>query len=347
MNQKRDYGIDLLRIVATYMIIILHILGVGGIIYTIDNSSRVYVMSWGLEFFAYCAVNCYALISGYVGLKSKFRFFNILNLWCQVVVTSGIITLIGWFLGVNIGLRNMLEVFVPVIAKTYWYFTAYVGLFLLTPFLNRLIETLDKKTAKYLLLTLFVLFSVLPIFGDSDMFYVNYGYSAAWLIILYLAGAIIKKFFADTNISRKFWLVMYVAAVLITLISKLGIEYLLTKSPNFMYDSNFLMNYNSPTMVLAAVSLLYVFANLKVKKMEKIIRLLAPFTFGIYIIHTHPIVWDYILANRFEGFVNYGPIALVLLVLGTAIFILIICVVLEYIRQKYLLCLKFRTYAKK
>ena len=72
------------------MVIVLHVLGVGGIVHTVDATSPTYVPAWLLEFMAYCAVNCYALISGYVGVKSKFRLSGILALWMQVMFFYGI-----------------------------------------------------------------------------------------------------------------------------------------------------------------------------------------------------------------------------------------------------------------
>ena len=44
------------------------------------------VMLW--ESFTYCAVNCYALISGYVGLQSQFKIKKFINLWIEVFFTQ-------------------------------------------------------------------------------------------------------------------------------------------------------------------------------------------------------------------------------------------------------------------
>ena len=139
MIRERNYGIDLLRIVATFMIIILHILGVGGVIYNAKIFTPVYITAWLLEFGAYCAVNCYALISGYVGIYSKFRISNILLLWMQVVFTTLIITVVFYFLGADVTITDIKEACTPVTSQLYWYFTAYVALYLLSPFLNQLV----------------------------------------------------------------------------------------------------------------------------------------------------------------------------------------------------------------
>ena len=67
----RNYGIDLLRIISMVMIQILHILGNGGILNASIGAPVRNNVAWFLEIASYCAVNCYALISGYVGYGRK------------------------------------------------------------------------------------------------------------------------------------------------------------------------------------------------------------------------------------------------------------------------------------
>lgn len=68
--KERNYGIDLLRIVTMFMIVNLHVYWYGEILW----SNKLYFFSvkynivWLLEIICYVAVNCYALISGFVGI---------------------------------------------------------------------------------------------------------------------------------------------------------------------------------------------------------------------------------------------------------------------------------------
>lgn len=75
VNPTRNYGIDALRIVSMLMVVTLHVLGHGGVL-KIAESEKYWIV-WFLEISAYCAVNCYALISGYVGVYSKYKFSNL------------------------------------------------------------------------------------------------------------------------------------------------------------------------------------------------------------------------------------------------------------------------------
>ena len=60
---KRNYGIDMLRLVAMFFVVICHVLGHGGVMKNATGYN--YSVSSLLQIVAYCAVNCYAIISGY------------------------------------------------------------------------------------------------------------------------------------------------------------------------------------------------------------------------------------------------------------------------------------------
>ena len=84
----RNYGVDLLRIVAMFYVIVLHVLGRGGALAASDSGSSQYAVSWLMETWAYCAVDCFALISGFAAYSEKerpTRYANYIMLWLQVV----------------------------------------------------------------------------------------------------------------------------------------------------------------------------------------------------------------------------------------------------------------------
>lgn len=347
MEKKRNYGIDLLRIIATFMIIVLHILGAGGIIYTIDASRPLYITAWGLELAAYCAVNCYALISGYVGICSKFKFSNIFQLWLQVATTTIAITVAFLFQGGNATIQDVMKSCMPIKNQYYWYFTAYVCLYFMTPFLNWFILNIEVRMAKKLVLTLMLFFSVIPTFFEADLFVIHNGYSVLWLMVLYIVGGLIKKYQSHITIKKRILVCGYLGAVALTLILKLTIEYLTPMVSFEFLESNFLMNYNSPTIVVAGLCLLLLFMNLKLEKMRKIISLFAPTTFGIYIIHSQPMIWDRFIVNGFSKFKEFGVIEFVIAVIVTSIVIFASCSLIELFRIRIFKMLHISELCKK
>ena len=90
--EQRNRGIDLLRMTAMWMVVILHILNKGGVLAAAAPLSAGQGTARLLETAAYCAVNCYGLISGYVGVQRRFRYSGALALWlavCRLLNLSG------------------------------------------------------------------------------------------------------------------------------------------------------------------------------------------------------------------------------------------------------------------
>ena len=93
-DNKRNYGIDLLRVVSMMMVCILHVLNHGGVLeacVATGNTAKIAITSL-FKAMAMCAVNCYAMISGYVGCESRHKLSNIIYLTLQVTFYSVIIT---------------------------------------------------------------------------------------------------------------------------------------------------------------------------------------------------------------------------------------------------------------
>ena len=68
---EHNYGIDLLKITAMMFICVLHVCTQGGLASSLSLSSSPdnYRMVFFLESLTFCAVNVYAMVSGYVGYK--------------------------------------------------------------------------------------------------------------------------------------------------------------------------------------------------------------------------------------------------------------------------------------
>ena len=64
-KEKRNIGLDLLRILSMFMVLILHLLGKGGMLEKESNSQIYYLIYNFMEILCIVAVNCYVLISGY------------------------------------------------------------------------------------------------------------------------------------------------------------------------------------------------------------------------------------------------------------------------------------------
>ncbi len=192
--EQRNRGIDLLRMTAMWMVVILHILNKGGVLAAAAPLSAGQGTARLLETAAYCAVNCYGLISGYVGVQRRFRYSGALALWLRVAFyTLGITAVFACLMPGSVNGDRVLRAFFPVLFRQYWYVTAYFGMCLFIPFFNLLLNRLSKGQLRLLALSIVLVFSVLPTLRQKDVFLTDNGYSVLWLSCLYLHGFVVQQ----------------------------------------------------------------------------------------------------------------------------------------------------------
>lgn len=333
---KRNWGIDGLRMLAMFMVLILHILRQDGVLSAGEQFPMQYKAAWLLEIASYCAVNCYALISGYVGIRSRYRYANIAALWLRVAFYTVIIT--GVFQIVmpeTVGMKEWLNAVFPVMNGQYWYFTAYFALFFFLPLPNLAAEKLTKKQYAALLAGLTIVLSVLPTLFRNDIFQMNSGYCAAWLLLLYLIGGYMRLYGLFEQRKKSFWLALYLVLIVITWASKLVLE-------ARGHGGNILVSYTSPTILLAAVALLQFFKACRVSAAaERWIKLFAPAAFSVYLIHANPLMWG-VIKGKLPGFTSYHPCKLWLTVVLYAASLYVICSLIDMLREQLFKALKIK-----
>lgn len=332
-RNQRDYGIDLLRILSMYFVVVLHTLGNGGILGGAKPMSPAYCTAWFFSALAQCAVNCYAMISGYVGLKSKVKYTNIIMLWLQVAFYAGIITWIT--AGINpklVGDMEIKAVFMPVYFKQHWYFSAYFCLFFFMPMLNIAVEGLTKKQLEAILMAAFFMFSVFPTALERQPFHLEGGYSVLWLGFLYVLGAYFRKHGVLANKPIYVWLILYFLSVTVAWGAKMLIEKEQIVLFSGVVNSDIPMKYISPAILLSSIALLGVFSQINPKKgATGIIQTVSSITFGTYLIHTNPFVWI-ACENVMKPFLKQPVPLMILICLGVSLLVFLACLIIELLR---------------
>ncbi|MGX7776298.1 acyltransferase [Streptococcus pluranimalium] len=325
--EKRMYnaGIDFLRIFAMFMIVVTHVLGKGGVRDSVAGTVDVhFLQTWIIQASVYVAVNCYALISGYVGFRSNFKYSKVVNLWLQVAFYSIGITLFFLILDKDIGSNDWLAAFFPVITGQYWYVTAYFGLMLTMPFFNIALPRMELSDLAKMIVTGFIVFSLLPVLLDTSVseFSLSKGFSMTWLILLYIAGAFLARIDLK-KYNKPFILIgIYVLSIAATLILKY------TVSEKWYW-------YTSPTISLGALALFILFVNLQIApagRLVSFIKFFAPATFGVYLVHLHPLVVKFAMRDFAENFVSQSPIVFPFTILGVSLLIFFGSILIEKVR---------------
>lgn len=335
-GSKRQANFELLRIVAMLMIISLHYLVKGGAAVPfpfVAKEHPVGVLAWLIESFCIVAVNCYVLISGYFCVESAWKPGRVVSLLCQVLFYSLLIPLLFLLTGVvspgELAIYDWIGFALPFGTEHYWFATAYLVMYLFAPFLSAGIQKLKKRDLQILLALLLIFFSlektIVPVYLATD----RYGYDFGWFLCLFVTAGYIRLY----GIS---WLEKRSHAVGLYGISCLGIWMLSLFSNTlgkeievFARYADMPYTYNHLLCLTGAVSLFYVFQNVSLRegRVADAIRLLAPCTFGVYLLHEHILVryrWlEWLKADQVKGSFLFLPhmIGCVLLVygIGTAV----------------------------
>lgn len=343
-DRPYNYGIDLLRMLAMFMVVLLHILAQGGVLSKTVPFSAEYEAAWLIEIGAFCAVNSFALISGYIGIDSKFKFSNIIVLWLRVVFYTLAITAVFSIVKPSVVTgKTWIKALFPVMFSQYWYFTSYFAMFFFMPLLNQVLNNMEKKQLKTVLISICIVFSGLQTLFHRDVFSTAQGYTAWWLMILYLIGGYIKKYGLLEKWKMKTLLLGYVLMVTGTWISKYIIEIGTLKIVHKAKGGNYLIRYTSPTILLSGIFLLLIFKNMKIgDTAKKLIKVLSPLAFSVYLIHVHPLVWDNFMFERFVKYADLPWYLEVIAVLGTGLAIYIAGSAIDMVREKMFKVLKIK-----
>lgn len=325
MKNSRHLGIEFCRILAMLMICNLHVLGMGGILEKVSTQKNLYyIFANSLEAFSYSAVNIYILISGYVGLNSKFSYKKMFSFWLQIIFYTISITLIfAFFSKLSVNTSDWFSAFTPISHGQYWYMSCYFALMLVAPFINQAILTIKQELLLPIVIGGFVYFSIIPTIFKQDSLGLWGGYSVLWMILLYMIGAIINRLeFANRF---KVW---QVAGIIILLTS---LTFLLH---SLGYDQ--WRSYISPTVVLQGISIFLLCLNLKNLPftLKKIVLLISPLTLGVYLFHVHPLIFRRILPHIYSLIDGQKFVIFVINILLMSLLIFIVGAFIEYLRKK-------------
>ena len=298
-GSKRQANFELLRIVAMFMIICLHYLVKGRVAMPfpfVTKENPVSVFAWLVEAFCIVAVNCYVLISGYFFVESAWKPGRLVSLLFQVLFYSLLIPVL--FLGAGLVSAGDFDVFdwigfiFPFGTEHFWFATAYFVMYLFAPFLAAGIRQMKKRDLQILIALLLAFFSlektILPVHLATD----RYGYDFGWFLCVFVVAGYIRQYGIPWLEKQSRAVGAYAFSCLLIWLLALLSNTFGGEIQTFALYADALYNYNHLLCAAGAVSLFYVFKNLRIKegRFAGVVRKLAPFTFGVYLLHEHMLV---------------------------------------------------------
>ena len=192
----RNSAVELLRILSMLTIVLAHICTHSGLdrVYAMLSINRLF-LQFGL--IGNLGVVLFVMISGY--FRSSFSIRGLSRLLGQVWFYSvGLFLVCRFVFGYPYTADMLWQVFLPTVYNEYWFFTAYVILFLLSPFVNVLLDSLSRQQFRMMLAIMAVLWSVLPTLTEQYL----YAAELPQFLMYYCLGAYFRMY-PDNRFRKK------------------------------------------------------------------------------------------------------------------------------------------------
>ena len=144
-SKVRNSNLELLRIIAMLMIISYHAVVHGGFDSKIE---KLWSKIWFEEFSLWgkAGVNMFCLLMGYFGCSRTFSLKRLLKVELKTVLYSCLGFLIAIIVQIPLAVTEILKSVFPVIFDHYWFITAWVAVYCISPVLNWYICNAERKS---------------------------------------------------------------------------------------------------------------------------------------------------------------------------------------------------------
>ena len=324
---QRSSNIELLRILAMFLVLVLHAnflsIGIPSGEECLAYPGNIFVRFF-VESLSIVAVDVFVLISGWFGIKPSLKKLAAL-LFQVLFFTISILLVICLIKGFSVLTpRAILKTF--MITKCYWFVKSYVCLFILSPVLNMFAEKAPKRTFSIVLI-LFFAFQTIYGWTDSAPEF-NYGSSVVSFCGLYLLARYLRLYPLRFQTNRRLCVSAYLGLSLV-LAAGIWVATRLNFHPEYAVKIAF--SYINPLTVLSATALLLTFVNTDVPY-SKTINWIAASAFSVYIIHVNGFIFHYFQDAVWYLYSNYPAALRSLLILVFLALVFLVCVLLDKVR---------------
>ncbi len=324
-NKKINSSIELLRIISMFLIILSH--------YSVHGGIKIETLNFGFNklilqnvTLGNLGVDIFILISGYLIVKSKFNAKKVIKLIFQVMFYSILFYIIFIIVGFQkISIIQTIKSMFPTIFKMYWFFTAYIILYILSPYINIFLNQISKRTHQVFIVTMIVIWSIIPTFTNSDM----YGNVLCQFIMMYTIGAYIRLYNDDIlKINKKILIILSILCISLLIFSTIILDFINKDTSTIYFYSR-----TSILIIVLAINIFIMFLKLNIPY-NNFINMLGSCTFGIYLIHDNTYVRNFLWIQFFKN-INYSNSNwLIMHMIISVIMVYVICFIIEYTRKK-------------
>jgi len=243
----------------------------------------------------------------------------------------------------------LLNAVLPISGDQYWFARVYFGLYLIMPFLNLLIDKMDKKKHELCLVICVILFSLwrscIPFATTLNS---EGGNSIIWFIVLYLFGAYIKRYGNEYHKVYSHPLLFALVFITFAYVTKIVIGMLSQRIGIGEKGTSLFTEFTAFPMLFSAIFVL-IWADKKkyIGIADTIISWFSSSAFSVYLIHENIYV-----KKILYPLIDVTKIAnlpyIILLVVFSSVIIFTCCVLIDKASVSILLrCVNKRTFSER
>lgn len=305
---KRNTGLDIVRTFAILFVVGIHFFYHTNF-YKVPVSGKNMILQVALRWLFTICVPLFVMITGYLQTEKKpekkyfkklipilgvYVFYSVLSILMRVFFLKEVQSVPKW-----IG-----EILIFGADKYSWYINMYIGLFLLTPFLNMIHRSLDNKKDYRIFLFVLIFLTGVPGFfnplaAQNGMFrYLAFSdwWTKFYPITYYFIGAYIKKY--PIKLNKK----MAVLSLALVVLAETAITWFYTRGKLF---TAVIGDYGSILIVAETVLFFIIFYDVKINNryMSGMLSTIASLSLDIYLCSyiSDKLVYTYVMNNLFKS----------------------------------------------
>lgn len=247
------WGLDLIRVLAMFFVILVHSTTFYGFTNTNINSFALFIVGMG-RYLSFTCVPLFMVLTGFLNYSkkpSKKYYLKIIKVLIEFVLCGVVVAIINKLcFNSSATLSDIaLKILIFEFPSYSWYIKMYLVLFFLTPFLNYFYKAIPDKYRWVIIIGLCLIFS-------------NTYISTAWFhgypIMYYFIGLFLrdKKFKVNK-------LVLLISILVICILQTMLFKYKV--APNYLVE-----NHNNLGCVMLTVTIFLLFYDLKINNVSKV-----------------------------------------------------------------------------
>lgn len=330
---KRSSNIELLRILAMFLIVLHHYCVNSGLTQMMDvhnatfNTYFIQFMSFGGK----VGVNIFFIISGYFMINSAMKWNKVARLLFQIFSVNVLVCIFLSLMGYHYGMMNYLHIIPLLFSMPDSFITSYMVVYLLSPIINKALNTFSKKEFIYMLSILLFYFCVAgTLLNQNTWHYMGWGFT------MYCVGAYIRKY-GLTNIKLPYGLIS-IALIFLLWIGIAILDYIdahiLTTCPAAGHWAYLIADANKLTVFLIGLTIFMFFSKLNIGTIRPVNLIGGGICFGVLLWHANnDIMRQWLWKDFLRNTDHFTDNTLWLHCLISVVGVYVVCTLLELTRH--------------